>query len=159
MQLKDAFSLLDSYGADAWKLAGGYDSLDWFKDRIVRPKAVIDLTGIAEMKGISETPDGVEIGALTTLTEIENNPVIRAKYRLLCGCGSPCGQPADPQQRHHRRQRLPECALPLFPLRPALLSRGRHHLLRRHAGRDQSRACAVRRGPLHRGRPLTARPR
>ena len=41
IQLKDAFSLLDSYGKDAWKLAGGYDSLDWFKDRVVRPKAVI----------------------------------------------------------------------------------------------------------------------
>jgi xanthine dehydrogenase YagS FAD-binding subunit len=82
-RLKDAFSLLDSFGKDAWKMAGGYDSLDWFKDRIVRPKAVVDLGGIAEMKGVKETPDGVEIGALTTLTEIENNPVIRSKYRLL----------------------------------------------------------------------------
>ena len=62
-QLKDAFSVLDSYGKDAWKMAGGYDSMDWFKDRIVRPKAVVDLTGIPEMKGIKETADGVEIGA------------------------------------------------------------------------------------------------
>ena len=74
-------------------MAGGYDSMDWFKDRIVRPKAVIDLTGIAEMKGIKETADGVEIGALTTLTEIENNPIIKSKYRLLanavCHVASP----------------------------------------------------------------------
>src|SRR5580704_11262161 len=81
--LQDAFAVLNDYGKDAWKMAGGYDSLDWFKDRIVKPKAVVDLTGIAEMKGIKETPDGVEIGALTTPTEIENNPIIKQKYRLL----------------------------------------------------------------------------
>src|SRR5246127_2340938 len=82
-QLKDAFALLDRYGKDGWKMAGGYDSLSWFKERIKRPKAVIDLSGIAELKGIRETPDGIEIGALTTLTEIERHPVIRAKYRVL----------------------------------------------------------------------------
>ena len=81
------------FGNDAWKMAGGYDSLVWFKERIMRPKAVVDLSGIAEMKGIKETADGVEIGALTTLTEIENNPVIKSKYRLLpnavCHVASP----------------------------------------------------------------------
>ena len=97
-QLKDAFSLLDSYGKDAWKMAGGYDSLDWFKDRVVRPKAVVDLTHIAEMKGIKQTPDGVEIGALTTLIEIENNPVIKAKYRLLSDAVS---HVASPQIRNN----------------------------------------------------------
>jgi len=81
--LKDALGLLDSYGKDAWKMAGGYDSLVWFKERIKRPKAVVDLSGIAEMHGIKETADGVEIGALTSLTEVERNPIIKAKYRLL----------------------------------------------------------------------------
>ncbi|HEX4636174.1 MAG TPA: xanthine dehydrogenase family protein subunit M [Rhizomicrobium sp.] len=81
--LKDALGLLDSYGKDAWKMAGGYDSLVWFKERIKRPKAVVDLSGIPEMHGIKETPDGVEIGALTSLTEVERNPIIKAKYRLL----------------------------------------------------------------------------
>ena len=96
--LKDALSILDSNGKDAWKMAGGYDSLDWFKDRIVKPKAVVDLTGIPEMKGIKETADGVEIGALTTLTEIENNPIIKAKYRLLADA---VGHVASPQIRNN----------------------------------------------------------
>ena len=61
-QLRDAFALLDRFGKDAWKMAGGYDSLSWFKERIKRPKAVIDLSGIAEMKGIRESADGIEIG-------------------------------------------------------------------------------------------------
>jgi len=81
--LKDALGLLDSYGKDAWKMGGGYDSLVWFKERIKRPKAVVDLSGIQEMRGIKETADGVEIGALTSLTEVEHNPIIKSKYRLL----------------------------------------------------------------------------
>src|SRR5438874_5184816 len=97
-QLRDAFALLDRFGKDAWKMAGGYDSLSWFKERIKRPKAVIDLAGIAEMKGIRETPDGIEIGALTTLTEIERHPAIKAKYRVLVDAAA---KVASPQIRNH----------------------------------------------------------
>src|ERR1700674_419757 len=96
-QLRDAFALLDRFGKDGWKMAGGYDSLSWFKERAKRPKAVIDLSGIVEMKGIRETADGIEIGALTTLTEIERHPVIRAKYRLLADAA---GKVASPQIRN-----------------------------------------------------------
>src|SRR5215510_15527320 len=97
-QLRDAFALLDRFGKDAWKMAGGYDSLSWFKDRIKKPKAVIDISGIAELKGIRETPDGVEIGALETLTSIERNPIIKAKYRVLADAAA---KVAAPQIRHH----------------------------------------------------------
>jgi len=96
-QLKDAFALLERYGKDGWKMAGGYDSLSWFKERAKKPKAVIDLTNIAEMKGVRETADGIEIGALTTLAEIERHPVIRAKYRLLADAA---GRVASPQIRN-----------------------------------------------------------
>jgi xanthine dehydrogenase YagS FAD-binding subunit len=97
-QLRDAFALLDRFGKDSWKMAGGYDSLSWFKERIKRPKAVIDLSGIAELKGVRETADGIEIGALTTLTEIERNPVVRAKYRVLADAAA---KVASPQIRNH----------------------------------------------------------
>jgi len=74
-------------------MACGYDSLSWFKERIKRPKAVIDLNGIAEMKGIHETADGLEIGALTTLTEIERDPVVKAKYRVLADAAAKVASP------------------------------------------------------------------
>ena len=96
-QLDDALALLDRYGKDGWKMAGGNDSLSWFKERVKRPKAVIDISGIAVLKGIRETPDGVEIGSLTTLTEIERNPVIRAKYRVLADAAR---RVASPQIRN-----------------------------------------------------------
>ncbi len=93
----DAIRLLDRYGSRGWKLAGGYDSLDWFKNRGKGPDAVIDLEGLDSLKGISETADGVEIGALTTLTEVERSPLVRERYGLL---GDAARRVASPQIRN-----------------------------------------------------------
>jgi xanthine dehydrogenase YagS FAD-binding subunit len=79
----DAQRLLEQNGQDALVLAGGLDSMDWLKDRIKKPGVVVDLSGIDELKGIREATDGVEIGAMTTLTEVAQSPVIRQKYGLL----------------------------------------------------------------------------
>lgn len=79
----EAQKLLQQNGHDALVLAGGLDSMDWLKDRIKKPKAVVDLGGIDQLKGVHETADGVEIGAMTTLTEVAQNPIIRQKYGLL----------------------------------------------------------------------------
>ncbi|HEU4627270.1 MAG TPA: xanthine dehydrogenase family protein subunit M [Steroidobacteraceae bacterium] len=92
-----AIDLAKRIGEGAWFLAGGNDSFDWFKDRTKRPTAVIELTGIEALRGIRETPDGLEIGALTTLTEIEHSPVVREKYSLLA---SAAGRVASPQIRN-----------------------------------------------------------
>src|SRR6201998_4143436 len=92
-QLRDAFALLDRFGKDGWKMGGGYDSLSWFKERIKRPKAVIDLSGITELKGVRETADGIEIGALTTLTELSGKPLIKAKYRVLADAAAKVASP------------------------------------------------------------------
>src|SRR5580693_4907116 len=79
----DAEKLLQQHGSDAWVLAGGLDSFDWLKDRIKKPKAVVDLSGIEELRGVRATADGIEIGAMTTLTEVVNHPIIKQKYDLL----------------------------------------------------------------------------
>src|SRR5580698_3114153 len=79
----DAQKLLEQHGSDAWVLAGGLDSFDWLKDRIKQPKAVVDLSGIEELRGVRTTADGIEIGAMTTLTELANDPIIKQKYDLL----------------------------------------------------------------------------
>jgi xanthine dehydrogenase YagS FAD-binding subunit len=81
--IADAQKLLQQHGEDAWVMAGGMDTFDWLKDRIRKPKFVVDLSGIEELKGIRNTSDGIEIGATTTLTEVVKHPIIREKYRLL----------------------------------------------------------------------------
>jgi len=95
--LDNALDLLDRYGAGAWKLAGGQDSLDWFKDRNKRPVAVIDLKGLPGLNAIRETADGIEIGAMTTLAAIADNPLIQQNYGLLAAAAS---RVASPQIRN-----------------------------------------------------------
>jgi xanthine dehydrogenase YagS FAD-binding subunit len=95
--LESAVSLLKDLDEKSWIMAGGYDSLDWFKDRAKRPSAVVDLTGIETLKGIRETADGLEIGALTTLTEIERSALVNEKYSLLA---SAARRVASPQIRN-----------------------------------------------------------
>src|SRR5271154_2355974 len=83
----DAQKLLEQHGPDAWVLAGGLDSFDWLKDRIKKPKVVVDLSGINELRGVrisgNNGSDGIEIGAMTTLTEVVNHPIVQQKYDLL----------------------------------------------------------------------------
>jgi xanthine dehydrogenase YagS FAD-binding subunit len=79
----EAQQMLKQNGADAWVMAGGLDSFDWLKDRIKKPKALVDLSGVDELRGIRVNGDGVEIGAMTTLTEIANHPEIRKSYGVL----------------------------------------------------------------------------
>src|SRR5215471_10526805 len=81
--INDAQRVLEQQGDNGWVLAGGMDSFDWLKDRIKKPKVVVDLSGIGELKGVRTTADGIEIGAMTTLTEVVQHPVIREKYQLL----------------------------------------------------------------------------
>jgi xanthine dehydrogenase YagS FAD-binding subunit len=81
--IADAQKLLQQHGEDAWVMAGGMDTFDWLKDRIRKPKFVVDLSGIEELKGVRSISDGIEIGATTTLTEVVKHPIIREKYGLL----------------------------------------------------------------------------
>src|SRR5262245_11057815 len=82
--IAEAVTLLDTYKKDAWVLAGGMDTFDWLKDRNKRPKVVIDVGGVAQLRGVKATPDGgLEIGAATTLTELVGNADVKAKFPML----------------------------------------------------------------------------
>ncbi|HVW86334.1 MAG TPA: xanthine dehydrogenase family protein subunit M [Bryobacteraceae bacterium] len=80
---EDALGLLARYGSDAWVLAGGLDSFDWLKDRIKRPQFVIDLSQVNELRGVRPLDGGLEIGAMTTLTQVVRDPIVREKYSIL----------------------------------------------------------------------------
>jgi xanthine dehydrogenase YagS FAD-binding subunit len=89
----EAQSILARYGSDAWVLAGGLDSFDWLKDRIRKPRVVVDLSGVDELRGIRVNSDAVEIGAMTTLTEVAQHPVFREKYGVLAEAASMVASP------------------------------------------------------------------
>ena len=91
--LENALNLTARLGKDAWLMAGGNDSLDWFKDRVKNPVALIDLLAIDSLKGIRETAEGIEIGATTTLTEIANSDLVKSRYNLLAEAASHVASP------------------------------------------------------------------
>jgi xanthine dehydrogenase YagS FAD-binding subunit len=95
--LEAALDLASRLGEDGWLVAGGQDSYDWLKNRIKRTAAVIELAGIPALHGVRERDGGIEIGALTTLTEIENDSLITARYALL---STAAGRVASPQIRN-----------------------------------------------------------
>src|SRR5436190_8711396 len=89
----DALSLLNRYGSDAWVFAGGLDSFDWLKDRIKRPRYVVDLGAVGELKGIRERDGGLEIGAMTTLSDVVRHPIVRERYAILMDAAESAASP------------------------------------------------------------------
>jgi xanthine dehydrogenase YagS FAD-binding subunit len=81
--IDDTLRLAAQHGQDAWVMAGGLDTFDWLKDRIKRPKVVIDLSQVSELRGVREANGGLDIGAMTTLTEVVRHPVVREKFSIL----------------------------------------------------------------------------
>jgi len=81
--LAEAVDLLGRY-ADAQIVAGGTDLIPSMKQRLFTPAYMIDIRRIAELRGVRNVPgQGTEIGALTTLTEIERSDLIRRDYPVL----------------------------------------------------------------------------
>jgi xanthine dehydrogenase YagS FAD-binding subunit len=88
-----ALDLLDEHRGSSWVLAGGLDSFDWFKDRIKRPKVVIDLGGIPELTGIRSVENGLEIGAMTPLAELVRHDRVRSEYSVLANAAEHVATP------------------------------------------------------------------
>jgi 4-hydroxybenzoyl-CoA reductase subunit beta len=83
----DALAFLHDHageGARATRvLAGGTDLLPSMRQKLFEPKHVLDLRQIQELKGIRETGQGIEIGALSTLHEIEHSSILAKSYPVL----------------------------------------------------------------------------
>jgi 4-hydroxybenzoyl-CoA reductase subunit beta len=82
--LDEAISILAKHDGELKVVAGGTDLLPSMKQKLFTPAYVLDLGGISELRGIRNVPaNGMEIGALTTLSAIEHSEVIRKDYRVL----------------------------------------------------------------------------
>jgi xanthine dehydrogenase YagS FAD-binding subunit len=57
----------------------------------------VNIRNIRELCGVQATPDGLTLGALTTLAEIADHPTIRAQYTILSDA---CGRAATPHIRN-----------------------------------------------------------
>lgn len=107
--LEEAARTLAEAGPRAMVVAGGTDLFPNMKRRQFTPEVLIGLRGIPELRGIAELPQpslppdghdagepgtpgpagtGLRIGACTTLSEIADSPVIRARYGALATAAS-----------------------------------------------------------------------
>ena len=64
-------------------LAGGTDLLIDLRIRRYTPKNIVDISGIKELRYIVDEGNKVRIGALTTLQELADSPIIKSKLPLL----------------------------------------------------------------------------
>jgi carbon-monoxide dehydrogenase medium subunit len=79
--LAEAFDLLERPGARI--LAGGQSLIPSLNLRLSAPELLVDITGLAELRGIALEQDVVRIGALTTHADIERSAQIRKHLPLL----------------------------------------------------------------------------
>ncbi len=96
----EAIAMLGAHsgdGAEARLLAGGHSLIPLMRLRLARPSTLIDIGGIADLKGISVSGDAVRIGALTTHGEIAASRDIRQANPLLTEVAGGIG---DPQVRN-----------------------------------------------------------
>jgi aerobic carbon-monoxide dehydrogenase medium subunit len=80
--VSDAIKLLQD-NPEAKLLAGGHSLLPVMKLRLAQPSALIDISRLAELKGVREDGDTVVIGAMTTYHELMDSDVIKQKLPAL----------------------------------------------------------------------------
>ena len=89
--LEDALAQLGEHGDDARVLAGGHSLLPVMKARLADPGVLVDIAGIEGLSGISESEDGIRIGAMTTHAEIEASELVQGKCRALAEAAGAIG--------------------------------------------------------------------
>jgi aerobic carbon-monoxide dehydrogenase medium subunit len=85
----DAAAALAKSGGKA--LAGGQSLVGAMKLRLANPGTVVDLSGIAELKGIKKDGDAVVIGALTTHAEVASSAVVKQAIPALAALAEGIG--------------------------------------------------------------------
>jgi 4-hydroxybenzoyl-CoA reductase subunit beta len=92
--VEEAVRYLARYGAGIRVLAGGTDLIPSMRQTLFEPENVLDIRHIAELRGIRPRPgNGIEIGALTTLTSIERSDFLRRHYPVLTEAAATVASP------------------------------------------------------------------
>lgn len=94
--IEDAIRLLGEHDG-ARPLAGGQTLTNVMKARAAAPDVLVDLNGLDELKSVSATGDGLELGAMVTLTELIRSSEVAAARPILAEVAQ---QIADVQVRN-----------------------------------------------------------
>jgi len=91
--LEEAVSLLGGYHGEGKIIAGGIDLLSLIKNEVLSPAVLVNIKNIPSMDAIRENSEGLEIGALTRIHDIERSPILRESYPLLFKVAQSIGSP------------------------------------------------------------------
>jgi 4-hydroxybenzoyl-CoA reductase subunit beta len=91
--LDEALGHLSKHAVNIRALAGGTDLIPSMRQKLFEPQYVLDIRHIAELRGIRQTQQGTEIGALTTLTAIERSAFLRQHYPVLTEAAATVASP------------------------------------------------------------------
>ncbi len=81
--LEETISLLNEHGDRAEVLAGGTDLIVQMKMERTAPDYVVNVNHVPELNGMTVQDGKLEIGALTTIRTIRNEPQVQAEYTAL----------------------------------------------------------------------------
>ncbi len=96
--LKEATTVLQKFPQESLPYAGGTDLLGLMKDGVLEPQRLVNLKTLTGLQGISYRPGKeLELGALTTISEIAENQSLAEKFPLLTQAAR---QVASPQLRN-----------------------------------------------------------
>jgi aerobic carbon-monoxide dehydrogenase medium subunit len=90
----NALELLAAHGDDAKVLSGGQSLMPAMNLRLIAPELIVDIGGIAELKGIAVKGGILTIGALTRHVDLQRSPDIAANAPLLAEAISHVAHPA-----------------------------------------------------------------
>jgi carbon-monoxide dehydrogenase medium subunit len=93
----EALQAVASGGEDVKILAGGQSLIPVMRLRLAAPETVVDLTKVAELRGVREEDDAIVIGAMTTHSDVLSDPLIARWAPLIAEATATV---ADRQVRH-----------------------------------------------------------
>jgi carbon-monoxide dehydrogenase medium subunit len=82
-RLEEALALLRDAGADGLAKAGGTDVMLVLKHDAIRPRVMVGLSALAELKGVRREKETIAIGAGTTIAALERDPILMEHARGL----------------------------------------------------------------------------
>jgi len=81
--VSNALELLATHGDKAKVLSGGQSLMPAMNLRLIAPQLLVDISEIAELRGIASSGDILSIGALTRHVDLQRSPEIAAHAPLL----------------------------------------------------------------------------
>ena len=91
--LHDAMSLLAANADDTKVMAGGQSLIPLLKLRLASPAVLMDISRLADLRGIDETPSGFRIGALVTHERLINDDTIARHWSIVEDAGEDLADP------------------------------------------------------------------